>query len=415
MIPSNREIHKSPKVIRNYGPLDDYCKNIGNISILSKDQERVFSKRIIKGTNEYIINFEGALGITRESKRVKIKYDSAVSKHVTPFFKRIFKQKRLDKILDKYKINKKGVSIGLKEGATMDFDINNHLNTSSKNLFMRYRTEDASLARQEMITSNLPFVMAFAQNRTRKLRDTGDLEDLVEVGNLGLIRAIDKYDPDKGVPFANYAANWIQQGINSYLHEITGVTSIRTTSLLTMRTIQKFEEKLIAKTRIIPEDKELFEYIKNSRETGEFPAHLGRIKMKHIKFMRPLYNANIFQVDEFADSSNFYGENPAAFYSSEKKPLDTVISEEERRELMFQLDNLDERSQRVLFETYGLNGFEKKSSLEIGEELGLTRGRVNQMKAQILAELPAKLTRTRTHNRLHPRKEIGEERVVLVG
>jgi len=415
MASGSKESYKPLKVWKNYGPLDDYFKSMGKVAILSREQEKELARRIIRGTKEYVVNFEGSLGITRESDKTIIEYDSVVSKQVLPFFKNILKQKRLGKILDKYKINKKGVSLSFIEGATMDFEINNHLNTSSKNLFMRYRTGDASEARQEMITSNLPLVVALAREKARRLGHGGELEDLVEAGNIGLIKAVEKYSPGKGVPFGKYAPNWIKQGMNSYLNEITEITNIRTAAYLTMKTIQKFEGKLTAQTNMIPKDEEILEYIKNLGEKEELPAHVKRIKLKDIQSMRPLYKISVLQLDDLMDSSNFYGEDSEIFYSSGGNPLDTVISEEEERELTFQLKGLDERSQIILFKKLGLGGLERMSSPKIGKELHLTGERINQINAKTLKGLRAELTGTGTYSHLYAEGEFDESKVILAG
>ena len=212
--------------------------------------------------------------------------------------------------------------------------------------------DDVEKLKSELVIGNLRFVVSIAKT----YQNQGlDLLDLISEGNIGLLKAIDRFDPSAGNKFFSYGVWWIRQSIMSSLNE-NGRT-IRIPSNL----IQEEQKSKKAEIKYDVSDED---------EDNPFSYLLPRC----ISFSNPIND----QGDELIDVVRDPNEN---------NPEDHMNSSDEvRKKVDMMLNVLDDREKIIVEKYYGLNGVE--SSLEdLGEEFGCTKERVRQLKDRAIKKL----------------------------
>ncbi|MHC4069141.1 MAG: sigma-70 family RNA polymerase sigma factor [Planctomycetota bacterium] len=232
--------------------------------------------------------------------------------------------------------------------------------------------ENDPKAREQLVRSNLRLVV----NIAKKYGGRGmSLGDLIEEGNLGLIKAVDYFDPDHGTRFSTYAAWWIKQSIKRAL--LSNVQPVH---------IPTYMVALINQWR---------------HTTAELESKLGRTldveEMAEIMHL-PVRKAKIIHqivkiLSSIRDTSGSDGtdENQVIEDTLQDKnigrPEDELVADEECEKVLRLLDEIDHREANVLRLHYGLNGQKPLTLKEIGEKLGLTRERIRQIQRAALTKL----------------------------
>ena len=236
-------------------------------------------------------------------------------------------------------------------------------------LYGRLAREGDALGRKKMITCNLRLVVKIA----RRYMGRGlPLPDLIEEGNLGLIHAVEKFDPERGFRFSTYATWWIRQNIERALMNQT-------------RTIRL----------PIHVNKELNSYMRKMREMtqklGYEPSlqEVAEAMDKPMESLRKLldFNERITSLDIPVGKE---GDSPLVdFVSTETSDVpDSKLEDEDiTQSVDGWLNQLEFKQKEVIIRRFGLHGHERATLEQVGEALGLTRERVRQIQMDALKRL----------------------------
>lgn len=248
--------------------------------------------------------------------------------------------------------------------------------TANQEKELAYRVQDGDPeARDRMVRANLRLVVKIA----RSFGGRGlDLPDLIEEGNLGLLRAVDGFDPSMNTRFSTYASYWIKQAIRRAL--IYTAKTIR---------IPAHMMDLISKWRWATN--RLQDQL-NRPPTLEEVAKSINMPLKKLGALKKAIRAyNTWVQTDQPDRDWSIDE----YLPDERaQTADEVMAEDEDRHLALSLlETLDAREATVLRMRFGLGGQEASTLDEIGHSLGLTRERVRQLQAQALRKLNERLQR----------------------
>ncbi|MCA9197728.1 MAG: RNA polymerase sigma factor RpoD/SigA [Pirellulaceae bacterium] len=224
-------------------------------------------------------------------------------------------------------------------------------------------------ARDHMVRANLRLVVNIARSYTGK--GLG-LQDLIEEGNLGLLRAVEGFDPAMGTRFSTYASYWIKQSIKRAL--INSAKTIR---------IPAYMVELLSKWRRA--NARLTEELGRSPTLEEIARVLGlpKKKLPIIKKAINIYNSTP-QTDQ-SDAGWSLGE--IVMDERMKTPEDELLESDVLKHVKDMMASMDPREATVLRMRFGLDHMEPHTLKEIGEQLGLTRERVRQIETEALAKL----------------------------
>lgn len=235
-------------------------------------------------------------------------------------------------------------------------------------------------AREELVVRNLRFVVSVAKQYATAINP---VQDLVNEGNIGLIIASQKFKPEMGWRFISYAVWWIQKLIHEHLSKHGRMVRLPANKLNSLSKLDKKIGQLEQKLGRSVDIQEVIEEFKNEIETGDFEdlEYLKGYSMDSLdrEIGNHDHDSNTSLSDLMVDDTIF-------------KPTDHLIIDVNiKDEISRIISSLKPRDKRIMTALYGLDGNSPMTLKELGDEIGVTREMIRQIKCKVLNILKNKL------------------------
>lgn len=242
-----------------------------------------------------------------------------------------------------------------------------------RQLARRYQNDHCLDAREHLIRANLRLVVSIAKRYSRLGLA---MPDLVEEGNLGLIRAVEGYDPKVGTRFSTYATWWIRQAMRRAILNQTRIVRIPIHMIGWITRYRQAKQELSLQHDESPTDKQLAEALEISI------PRLKRIKSASLT-ARPALS-----IDSDGDGQDMIS---VTDQGTDSEPLQSMVRQDMLHHVRELIAQLPEREKRIIALRFGLDGHHPMTLRETAKHVGVTRERIRQIEIQTLQRMRQKL------------------------